>query len=174
MNKHFQTMLIVPFITIISMFIACNSNMDNNDSDPLDLVSDDSISMESENLTTQEAEYRQITFNEILNNPFQFDDTDEMFSIYATDNLEYSKRNFNKPKEGSVEALLITVKSVDFGDVQLRILLNEWICYENLINGINSGTVYILHFKFNRIEEFKGSPSIILWADLLSKPMVKK
>ena len=170
MNKHFQIILIVPFITIISIFIACDSNMDNKDSDPLNLVSDDSISMESEDLTTQEAEYRHITFNEILNNPFQFNDIDEMFSIYTTDRLEYSKNHYTKPKEGSVEALLISGKNVDFGDVQLTILLNEWICYENLINGIQSGTVYILHFKIYRIEEFDGFPDIILWADLLSKP----
>ena len=163
-------LLIVPFITIISIFIACDSNMDNKNSDPLDLVSDDSISMESENLTTQETGARQITFNEILNNPFQFNDIDEMFYIYTTDRLDYSKEYYTKPKQGSVEGLLITGESVDFGYIQLRILLNEWICYENLINGIESGTVYILHFNIYRIEEFDGFPSIILWADLLSKP----
>ena len=155
-------------IFMFFIIIACNTSVNNQgeeDNTPLDLVSDDTV---SEEIVESEESYRQITFNEILNDPFQFDDKEELFSMYATDNLNYSRRYYSKPKTGSVEALEISKESVDFGKIYLTILLNEWICYENLINGIESGAVYILRFKIYDVNE--SDNHMTLWADLLSKP----
>lgn len=162
------------FIFFSLIVLACDTDVNNEDNKPLELISDDSVSIDSQTTEidsqTTEKLYKHITFNEILNNPYQFNIDEELYSFYLTDKLNYSRSKSKKPKVGLVETIHISGKSADFGAIDLRILLNEYICFENLIENIELGIEYICQIQIYTIEKNDSIADVILWADLLSKP----
>lgn len=168
-------LLYFALIGISLIFIACDTDVNDEPSEPLELVSENSPIENTETKTENVIE--QVTFNQIINNPFQFDDDKEqVYSFYLTKNLYYIARTTKKPKLGEVEVLEIDGESPDFGIIVLNIVLNDYVCAERIIDQIETGTDYSCFIKIYHIQKRlslnQKDSTIYVWADLLEKPEI--
>jgi len=114
-----------------------------------------------------------VTFNQILNNPFLFKDNDQFYLFYLTKNLNYIQpTKAMLPKVGNVDVIQIRGKSPDFGEITLSIVLKELVCAESIIKRVvEDGVVYSCQLKFYHVEETIGVPThVYVWANLIELP----
>lgn len=171
-------MKLLYIISILLVTISCNIDMDSENELPISTEPNTNSDIDTQlgmpdniqdNHNNSDV-YQRITFNQILNDPYQIDKG--LYSIVLTDKLNYVRGTHLKPKVGYIEAVHINGISTDFGYIRLVIILNEYVCYKTLLTNIESDIQYIFKIKINRLEEINNRSDlhVILWSDLVSKP----